>query len=172
MNRNNRMRQHRRPSSPHTPGHGDDDLGGRSYKAVAASRDKYLAMARDALSSGDRVLSEYYLQHADHFFRLMKLAEPQQPQHGHPQQQHRHQRPHQDGVPFDGQNVIPAPMSPQETGVPEEPMASTPPESHANGNGQAAGNGSTNTISSNMPAFLREPLPPLTGTEGLPPEND
>jgi Fe-S cluster biosynthesis and repair protein YggX len=33
--------------------------------------EKFIAQARDAASSGDRVLSENYLQHADHFTRLL-----------------------------------------------------------------------------------------------------
>ncbi|MBP9752457.1 MAG: DUF4167 domain-containing protein [Proteobacteria bacterium] len=33
--------------------------------------DKYLNLARDAASSGDRVQAENYLQHADHFNRLL-----------------------------------------------------------------------------------------------------
>jgi hypothetical protein len=39
-------------------------------------------MARDAMSAGDRVLAEYYLQHADHYFRMQQefLAERAQRQ--------------------------------------------------------------------------------------------
>jgi hypothetical protein len=33
--------------------------------------DKYLAMARDAQLSGDRVSAENYFQHAEHYFRIM-----------------------------------------------------------------------------------------------------
>lgn len=32
--------------------------------------DKYLALARDASSSGDRVAAENFYQHAEHYFRL------------------------------------------------------------------------------------------------------
>ena len=32
-------------------------------------------MAREALSSGDKILSENYLQHADHFSRILSLQE-------------------------------------------------------------------------------------------------
>lgn len=46
--------------------------------------ERYLQLARDAASSGDRVLSENYLQHADHYFRLWRSMQPavpvQQPQ--------------------------------------------------------------------------------------------
>ncbi|MFN3075562.1 MAG: DUF4167 domain-containing protein [Alphaproteobacteria bacterium] len=33
--------------------------------------DKYLSLARDASSQGDRVLAEHYFQHADHYYRIM-----------------------------------------------------------------------------------------------------
>jgi hypothetical protein len=33
--------------------------------------DKYLALARDASSSGDRIAAENYYQHAEHYYRLM-----------------------------------------------------------------------------------------------------
>ena len=35
--------------------------------------DKYLALAQDASSSGDRVTAEAYLQHAEHYFRILHL---------------------------------------------------------------------------------------------------
>ncbi len=33
--------------------------------------EKYKNLARDAASAGDRVLGEYYMQHADHYFRVL-----------------------------------------------------------------------------------------------------
>ena len=33
--------------------------------------DKYLALARDAASAGDRILSEGYFQFAEHYYRLL-----------------------------------------------------------------------------------------------------
>ena len=38
--------------------------------------DKYLALARDASSSGDRVKAESYLQHAEHYFRVIRAMQP------------------------------------------------------------------------------------------------
>ena len=37
--------------------------------------EKYNNLAREALSNGDKILSENYLQHADHFSRLLILQE-------------------------------------------------------------------------------------------------
>jgi len=38
--------------------------------------DKYQNLARDAASAGDRVKAENYLQHAEHYFRLIKAMQP------------------------------------------------------------------------------------------------
>lgn len=35
--------------------------------------EKYLALARDAQSAGDRVSSENYFQHAEHYFRILSV---------------------------------------------------------------------------------------------------
>ena len=40
--------------------------------------EKYVAMARDALSSGDPVLAENYLQHAEHYNRIIMTHREQQ----------------------------------------------------------------------------------------------
>jgi hypothetical protein len=45
--------------------------GNRPRKNYPAMREKYLAQARDAMASGDRVLAENYYQHADHCYRMM-----------------------------------------------------------------------------------------------------
>ncbi len=38
--------------------------------------EKYLALARDAAGQGDRVLAENYLQHAEHYFRIIQNTQP------------------------------------------------------------------------------------------------
>ena len=42
--------------------------------------EKYVQLARDAQSSGDRVQAENYLQHAEHYFRIVSAAQAQLPQ--------------------------------------------------------------------------------------------
>ena len=69
--------------------------------------EKYLQLARDANSAGDRVMAENYLQHAEHYYRIMAAAAAQQAQYAaqqaamNPQaaqQQPQHgQQPHQGG---------------------------------------------------------------------------
>ena len=43
--------------------------------------EKYLQLARDANSSGDRVMAENYLQHAEHYFRIMAAQQAQAAQY-------------------------------------------------------------------------------------------
>ena len=42
--------------------------------------DKYTALARDAQAAGDRVMAENYLQHAEHYVRIILAAQAQMPQ--------------------------------------------------------------------------------------------
>tara|TARA_B100000963_G_scaffold351155_1_gene362353 strand:+ start:812 stop:1213 length:402 start_codon:yes stop_codon:yes gene_type:complete len=48
---------------------------GRNNQNAAKLIEKYNNLAREALSSGDKILSENYLQHADHFSRILSLQE-------------------------------------------------------------------------------------------------
>ncbi len=41
--------------------------------------EKYQQLARDANAAGDRVLGENYLQHAEHYFRLLRAIQPNRP---------------------------------------------------------------------------------------------
>ncbi|WGM32796.1 DUF4167 domain-containing protein [Brevundimonas sp. NIBR11] len=41
--------------------------------------ERYQQLARDAASSGDRVLAENYLQHAEHYFRVLRALQPARP---------------------------------------------------------------------------------------------
>src|SRR6201993_592273 len=43
--------------------------------------EKYLQLARDANSSGDRIMAENYLQHAEHYYRIMAAAAAQAAQY-------------------------------------------------------------------------------------------
>jgi hypothetical protein len=41
--------------------------------------EKYQQLARDAHTAGDRVVAENYLQHAEHYFRVMRAMQPLRP---------------------------------------------------------------------------------------------
>ena len=61
--------------------------------------EKYVQLARDAQSSGDRVASENYLQHAEHYYRIVAAAQAQMPQ---PQQFYRNDEDGDDEEERDG----------------------------------------------------------------------
>lgn len=85
----------RRPHSGGNGGGGGNNGGGfnpnRTYDSSgpevkirgSASHvyEKYLQLARDANSSGDRVMAENYLQHAEHYYRIMAAAAAQAAQY-------------------------------------------------------------------------------------------
>ena len=48
---------------------------GKNNQNAAKLVDKYTDLAREALSNGDKILSENYLQHADHFSRILNSQE-------------------------------------------------------------------------------------------------
>ena len=65
---NNGGGQRRHSSGGH---HHSSSGGNRSRKNYPQLREKYINQAKDALSGGDRVMAEYYFQHADHCYRMM-----------------------------------------------------------------------------------------------------
>ena len=52
-------------------------IPGRNNHNASKLIDKYNNLAREALSSGDKILSENYFQHADHFMRILKEQDSQ-----------------------------------------------------------------------------------------------
>jgi hypothetical protein len=51
-------------------------IRGNAYQV----HEKYLALARDATSSGDRIAAENYYQHAEHYFRIINAStDPRSP---------------------------------------------------------------------------------------------
>ena len=48
---------------------------GRNNQNAAKLIEKYNDLAREALSNGDKILSENYLQHSDHFARILNSQE-------------------------------------------------------------------------------------------------
>ena len=59
-----------------------DSNGPEGVKVRGAAQgvyEKYQQLARDATSSGDRVLAENYLQHAEHYFRVLRAIQPNRP---------------------------------------------------------------------------------------------
>ncbi len=69
---NNKQRQQNRNSN--FDGGNSNRMRGNAHQLM----DKYLSMARDAASAGDRVLAENYYQHADHYYRVVNARMEQQ----------------------------------------------------------------------------------------------
>ena len=88
-NNNNRRSNFRRnnrnfKSNGDTPKFGTNFSNNDNFKRKAPGRnnhnapkliEKYNDLAREALSNGDKILSENYLQHADHFTRILNERE-------------------------------------------------------------------------------------------------
>ena len=53
----------------------------KSHQSADKLAEKYYTLAKEALSSGDKILSENYFQHADHFMRIVQIKNLNQAQH-------------------------------------------------------------------------------------------
>lgn len=91
QNNNNRRARGRGPRKPHGMGGGHNKnqgyegggqelrVRGNAYQVL----EKYLQLARDAGAAGDRVAAENFLQHADHYYRVLSaMNEGQRPRMG------------------------------------------------------------------------------------------
>lgn len=74
---NNNNRRHQNPLARSYESSGPDVKIRGNAQHIA---EKYGQLARDALSAGDRVLAESYLQHAEHYNRIIAAALAQQAQ--------------------------------------------------------------------------------------------
>lgn len=62
--------QSRMRTNQFTNGHSRNNF--RPSLSAEKSFEKYTSLAKEAMSSGDKTLSENYLQHADHFMRIIE----------------------------------------------------------------------------------------------------
>jgi hypothetical protein len=126
-NNNNNNRRNHNPLTRVYESNGPDVKIRGTANHVA---EKYLQLARDAQSSGDPVSAENYFQHAEHYFRLIAVAneqfrqqnpnfQPPRPEGGGGNDQHFQQRPEEhleegedDGQPYTGDQAF-SPREPQ-----------------------------------------------------------
>jgi hypothetical protein len=78
--------------------------------------EKYLQLARDANASGDRIMAENYLQHAEHYFRIMAAAQAQALQY---QQQNGQNNANSQYRPPNGASEQPYVQQPPAAGTPQ-----------------------------------------------------
>src|SRR5436305_13506128 len=96
-------RSRQRGRRPQTNNHGHQHNPNRTFDSngpevkirgsAAHVYEKYLQLARDANASGDRIAAENYLQHAEHYYRILAVSQVQQQQ----QYQNRGQQPQYNG---------------------------------------------------------------------------
>ena len=130
---NNGGRKHVNPLSRNFESNGPD-VKVRGNAAHIA--EKYLQLARDAQSSGDSVMAENYLQHAEHYFRIVAAGQPQL----------NPQRPDQFGQGADGEDFdddfppmndrFASPEPPAPRMVPQAPEPSQPMAQSDSENGE------------------------------------
>ena len=96
--------------------------------------EKYLALARDASSVGDRITAESYFQHAEHYYRVMTAngAGEDRNAQGHRQnQQHEQRADGNGGTPRQPIEVVPngsgtPPEQPSQNGLSGSPPQESP----------------------------------------------
>jgi hypothetical protein len=101
-NNNNNNNQNRRGQNPLTRSFESTGPDVKIRGTPSHIAEKYLALARDAQSSGDPVLAENYLQHAEHYNRIIMAFREQQIAQGGGDVQNggmRHSRPGSFGEP-------------------------------------------------------------------------
>ena len=106
-NRQNGRRRGRGGGGPQVrgPNNGNDRgnrIDNRARGNAAQLHEKYKNLARDAQTQGDRVMTEYYLQFADHYFRVLSESRSRFEEQNPNQQQ---RRPRYDNEDFDGDGM-------------------------------------------------------------------
>jgi len=81
-NNNNNGNNNRKSQNPLTRSFESTGPDVKVRGTPAHVAEKYISLARDALSSGDRVLAENYLQHAEHYNRIILTYREQQMSQG------------------------------------------------------------------------------------------
>jgi hypothetical protein len=127
-NNNNNNNNHRKSQNPLTRVYESNGPDVKIRGTASHIAEKYIQLARDSQSSGDPVAAENYYQHAEHYFRLIAVAQEQfrqqNPYYNNQQNQQIQATPQgaaddnydddDDGQPFAGQNEPSyAPQPPQ-----------------------------------------------------------
>jgi hypothetical protein len=124
-NNNNNRDSNRKGPNPLTRSYESNGPDVKIRGTAQQVAEKYTTLARDAQSSGDRVMAENYLQHAEHYNRIIFTALAQQQA-----QQQQQQRDNSDDFDNDGDDD-------RQDNEPRhsEPQQHQRPQYHANGSG-------------------------------------
>ncbi len=71
----------RKPQNPLARNYESNGPDVKIRGTAAHIAEKYMSLARDALASGDMITAENYLQHAEHYNRIIMAAQAQMGQH-------------------------------------------------------------------------------------------
>ena len=113
-NNNNGNRKGPNPLTRNYESNGPDVKIRGSAQQIA---EKYTALARDAQSSGDRVMAENYLQHAEHYNRIIAAAQAQMPIQQQPQARDDFDDEDEDRDDFDAVGNVAGPAETQQPAV-------------------------------------------------------
>jgi hypothetical protein len=78
-NNNNGGNNNRKGPNPLTRNYESNGPDVKIRGSAQQIAEKYATLARDAMSAGDRVVAENYLQHAEHYNRIIAAAQAQMP---------------------------------------------------------------------------------------------
>jgi hypothetical protein len=134
MGHNNNNNNNRGPRPPHRMQTFDSNgpsvkIRGNAYQVF----ERYIALAREASSSGDRIAAENLYQHAEHYYRIMQAN-------------------------GDAQNMAPRPMTPADT-----EMNGMDGEGEFNGNGNGQQPQQAQAASQPQPAIPEMPVDETDG---------
>jgi len=107
--RNNNNNANRKGQNPLTRSFESNGPDVKIRGTPAHVAEKYMSLARDALSSGDPVLAENYLQHAEHYNRIIMAYREQQTVQsgdGANNAQQRQRNHHNGAEPSDGHDAV------------------------------------------------------------------
>lgn len=145
--RNNGGRRHHNNGGGRSGGGNDSGNVARQKHHATQMREKYFNLARDAQSNGDRVDVEYYLQHVDHYVRVLadiavieaeRFAERQAQQQANGQAQDAQPSDQSEGGQDDN-NASGGDNGGQDVDLRNQPRMTRPPrQQHQHGGQQAA----------------------------------
>ncbi len=149
-NRNNNNRGHNPLTRVYESNGPDVKIRGTAHHIA----EKYIQLARDAQSSGDPISSEGYLQHAEHYFRLIAAAQAQYAQQNPNQPPQVYQRPDMEGDAEDGEGDAGDPNAqPYAGGQPVQPVQQHRPQNQPQNQPQPSYNSQPQNTGG-LPAFI------------------
>ena len=173
QNNNKRMRgRNRKAPNPLTRSYESNGPDVKVRGTAVHIAEKYVQLARDAQSSGDRVQAENYLQHAEHYFRIVNAAQAQLPQ----SQQVFRGEGDGDGEDEDDRGVAGG-QAPYPHFRSEQPaFGASDPQPYVNGNGSGSGHDGEepreNDDRGTQPVAAEGSSQPAESVEGAAPEGE